>query len=49
MTKNTRYLGLDVHVETTTPAIAEGRGRIRSLGKFPNRADLPGAAARRVV
>jgi transposase len=32
-----RYLGLDVHAETITAAIAEGRGKIRSLGKFPNR------------
>jgi hypothetical protein len=37
MTNCTRYLGLDVHAETITAAIAEGRGRIRSLGKFPNR------------
>ena len=33
----TRYLGLDVHAETITAAIAEGRGQIRNLGKFPNR------------
>ena len=31
----TRYLGLDVHAETITAAIAEGRRQIRSLGKFP--------------
>ena len=37
MSKNTRYLGMDVHAETITAAIAEGRGRIRNLGKFPNR------------
>jgi len=37
MSKCTRYLGLDVHAETITAAIAEGRGKIRSLGKFPNR------------
>jgi len=37
MTNCTRYLGLDVHAETITAAIAEGRGRIRSIGKFPNR------------
>jgi transposase len=37
MTNCTRYLGLDVHAETITAAIAEGRGKIRSLGKFPNR------------
>ena len=37
MSNCTRYLGLDVHAETITAAIAEGRDRIRSLGKFPNR------------
>ena len=37
MSKNTRYLGLDVHAETITAAIAEGRQKIRSLGQFPNR------------
>jgi transposase len=39
MSNCTRYLGLDVHAETITAAIAEGRGRIRSLGKFPNRSE----------
>jgi len=37
MSNCTRYLGLDVHAETITAAIAEGRGKIRSLGKFANR------------
>jgi transposase len=37
MSKNTRYLGLDVHAETITAAIAEGRQKVRSLGQFPNR------------
>jgi len=37
MSKNTRYLGLDVHAETITAAIADGRKRVRSLGQFPNR------------
>jgi hypothetical protein len=37
MAKNTRYLGLDVHGETIAAAIAEGRGKVRSLGQFPNR------------
>jgi len=36
MSNCTRYLGLDVHAETISAAIAEGRGKIRSLGKFPN-------------
>ena len=37
MSNCTRYLGLDVHAETITAAIAEGRGKIRSLGKLLNR------------
>ena len=37
MNNCTRYLGLDVHAETITAASAEGRGKIRSLGKFSNR------------
>jgi transposase len=37
MSNCTRYLGLDVHAETISAAIAEGRGKIRSLGKFSNR------------
>ena len=37
MSKSTRYLGLDVHAETIAAAIAEGRGKVRSLGQFPNR------------
>ena len=37
MGKNTRYLGLDVHAETITAAIAEGRQKVRSLGQLPNR------------
>jgi hypothetical protein len=35
MSNCTRYLGLDLHAETITAAIAEGRRQIRSLGKFP--------------
>jgi transposase len=30
-------LGLDVHAETITAAIAEGRQKVKSLGQFPNR------------
>jgi len=37
MSNCTRHLGLDVHAETITAAIAEGRGKLRGLGKFPNR------------
>lgn len=37
MWKSTRYLGLDVHAQTITAAIAEGRKNVRSLGQLPNR------------
>lgn len=37
MEKTTRYVGLDVHGETIAAAVADGRGEIRSLGRFPNR------------
>jgi hypothetical protein len=36
MEKDTRYLGLDVHAETIVAALAEGRGRVRNLGKYCN-------------
>jgi transposase len=39
MAKNTRFVGLDVHAETITAAVAEGRGQARSLGTIPNRSD----------
>lgn len=37
MSKNTRYLGLDVHAETISAALAEDRLKVQSLGAFPNR------------
>jgi transposase len=37
MTKNTRYVGLDVHAATISVAVAEGRAEVRSLGEIPNR------------
>lgn len=40
MAKVTRFVGLDVHAETITAAVAEGRGQARSLGTIPNRADV---------
>src|SRR6266849_1455398 len=36
MTKNLRYLGLDVHAETIAVAVAEPGGEVRSLGIIPN-------------
>jgi transposase len=36
MTKNTRYLGLDVHGETITAAVAVGRAAPESLRQFRN-------------
>jgi transposase len=42
MSKGTRYLGLDVHAETITAAVAEGRKKVRSLGQFPNRPESVG-------
>jgi len=35
--KKVRVLGLDVHAETITVAIAEPDGEVRSLGTIPNR------------
>jgi transposase len=37
MAKFTRFLGLDVHAETISAAIAEGDSKVRSLGEFANR------------
>ena len=45
MRKNTRFVGMDVHAQTITVAVAVGRGEVRSLGTIPNRAE----AVRRLV
>src|SRR6266566_580258 len=45
MTKNLRYLGLDVHAETIAVALAEPGGEVRSLGIIPNE---PSAVAKLV-
>ena len=43
MTKNLRYLGLDVHAETIAVALAEPGGEVRSLGMIPNQNAAKGA------
>lgn len=40
-----RFVGLDVHAETITIAVAESAGEVRALGTLPNRPD----AVRRLV
>jgi transposase len=37
MSKDTRFVGMDVHADTIAVAVAEGRDRVRSLGIVPNR------------
>jgi transposase len=37
MKKKVRFLGMDVHAETITIAIAEAEGEVRRLGTIPNR------------
>ena len=39
MKEKVRFLGLDVHAETITAAIAEPDGEVRSLGTIANRAE----------
>ena len=39
MKKKVRFLGLDVHAETITVAVAEPNGELRSLGTIANRAE----------
>ncbi len=37
MIEKLRFLGLDVHAETVTVAVAEADGEVRSLGTIANR------------
>jgi transposase len=37
MSKNTRFVGMDVHADTIAVALAEGRDQVRSLGTIANR------------
>ena len=43
--RNVRFVGLDVHADTITVAIAESAGEVRTLGTIPNRPD----AVRRLI
>ena len=52
MSKNTRtitFVGLDVHAETTSIAVAEeGRAAARSVATIPNEAGLIGKAMKKL-
>jgi len=37
--KRISFVGLDVHAETITVAVAEQSGEVRSLGTIPNRGE----------
>lgn len=39
MKEKVRFLGMDVHAETISVAVAEADGEVRSLGTIPNRAE----------
>ena len=45
MSKDTVFVGMDVHAETIVVAVAEGRNAVRSLGTIPNRPE----AIRRLI
>jgi transposase len=45
VSKDTVFVGMDVHAETIVVAVAEGRNAVRSLGTIPNRRE----AIRRLV
>src|SRR5215471_15218476 len=45
MSKDTVFVGMDVHAETIVVAVAEGRNVVRSLGTIPNRPE----AIRRLI
>ncbi len=46
--KNVRFIGLDVHAETISVAVAEPGGEVRSLGTIPNRPESVGRLIRKL-
>lgn len=48
MTKDIRWVGLDVHAETIAVAVAEGDGRVSSLGTIANRPEAIRALVKRL-
>jgi transposase len=46
--KGTRYVGLDVHAETISMAVAEPSGEVVSVGTIPNRAESLARAMRKL-
>lgn len=43
MKKHYRFVGLDVHAETITVAVAEEGGEVREVGRIPNRGSRSGS------
>ena len=48
MKKDTRWVGLDVHAETISVAVAEQSGEVLSLGKIPNRPEAVKALVKKL-
>ena len=48
VSKDIRFVGLDVHGETIAVAVAESTGEVRSLGTIPNRAEAIGKLVRKL-
>jgi len=48
MKKDIRFVGLDVHAETISVAVAEPNGQVRSVGTIPNRPEAVAKLMRRL-
>ena len=48
MGKNIRFVGLDVHAETISAAVAEPDGEVRSLGTIANRPEAIGKLVKKL-